>query len=663
MESTIPEKLASAIALQQQGKNKDSQAVYIDILAEHPEHESASVNLGILYFEQERYEEGFALLENATKHHPKSANARFNLAYAFMQRSSWESAIEHFQLCIALEPHHFQSHLYLANCLHSLGDFSTAFDHFSNAYRIEKDSSELLNNWILCCINLKRFDKAENILEKALDLFPSQWELYGNQGTLFKEKWQLAAAEKAFKKAISLGGDNWQVYHSLGAVYHNWNKKEEALNCLKIARSLNPTNEKLHSDYLYHLNYYPEVSNQNLFDEHVKWGELHAPKSNILISKETFSTPPPLKVGFLSADFCYHPVSIFLLGWLDKINAEKMTFHAYAEVRNRDGYTDRIKSACTSWTETNRLSNQQVAEKIMKDGIHVLIDLAGHTKGNRLQVMSYKAAPLQASYLGYINTTGVSQVDYRIVNQFVNPPDSQIFYSEKLAYLPQSYTCYEPVNLNIKIQPTPALHNGFVTFGSFNNPTKINSSVAQLWARLLQELPGSKLLLKARHFLEEEGQQPVIALFEKDGIEKDRLIFEGPSELMGYLEAHNKVDIALDTFPHNGGTTTHDALLMGVPVVGLAGNSYVSRMGVSIMQHLGYPEWVSQSENQFIENVVGMASDLEKLNKIRMKLREKFLSSPLCDGQHFANQMEDLLFEMWENNDDQSPPVNLKIGR
>lgn len=652
MKNTLSEKLADAIALQQQGKYLQSIAAYEEILTASPEHESANVNLGILHFQAKQHKKAFTFLEKAATYHPNSANAHFNLAYAFMQVRNWASAITHFRQCVTIQPQHFPSHLYLANCLHTSGDCLSAFDVFTKAYSLKKDSAELLNNWTLCCIQLKRFDQAEKIVDRAIELFPNQWELYGNKGILYKEKWQLAAAESVLKKALSLGGDNSQVHHRLAGVYHFWNQKEQALTHLKKARGLDPDNQNLHSDYLYHLNYYAEINNQKLFQEHLRWGEKHAPKSNALERNAPLSDPPPLKVGLLSGDFCHHPVAVFLLGWLDKIDKQRITLHAYAEVRNRDSYTDRIKKACVSWTETNGLGDLQIAEQIKKDGIHVLIDLSGHTKGNRLRVMSYAAAPVQVSYLGYINTTGVSAINYRIVDEIVNPPDSQASYVEKLAYLPNSYTCYEPADFSVEKKPTPALDNGYITFGSFNNPTKINSSVVGLWSRLLREMPGSRLLLKARHFKEEEGKKPIVTLFEKEGIGKECLIFEGPSDLRGYLQAYNKVDIALDTFPHNGGTTTHDALFMSVPVVGLVGNSYVSRMGLSIMTHLGYPEWMSENEDQFLENVREMNSDFEKLNDIRKGLREKFLSSSLCDGPQFAKEMESLLYDMYRNNCD-----------
>ncbi len=262
--------------------------------------------------------------------------------------------------------------------------------------------------------------------------------------------------------------------------------------------------------------------------------------------------------------------------------------------------------------------------------------------------MGYKAAPMQVSYLGYVNTTGLPQIDYRIIDKYVNPPETQAFYPEKLAYLPRSYTCFRPAAEAPEVVPLPALKNGFITFGCLNNPAKINPEVAAVWAAIMKQVPNSKLRLKARQFDVVDSRTPIYALFEAEGIPKDRLILEGGSPIEEYLASYHQVDIAFDPFPYNGGTTTHDALYMGVPVLTLAGVRYVSRMGISIMNNLGRPEWVAKSKEEFIEKAVAMASNTEKLAQTRKNLRTEMLNSPLCDGEGFAREFEELLLALWE---------------
>lgn len=472
-------------------------------------------------------------------------------------------------------------------------------------------------------------------------LYPKRAELYGNQATTQKELGQMQQAEVNFKKAIALNPQDWRFYNALGTLYHTWNRYKEALTYFKKALELDSTNAKVHSNIVYFQNYFPEYDNAYHLKAHQEWQKRHAPLSLKIEKPYSYSLELPLKIGLLSGDFHGHPVAVFLLAWLKHVNREKIEFHAYTEIQHRDATTEKIKKECMTWFETNTLSDKEVAEKIHTDGIYILIDLAGHTKGNRLAVMAYQAATIQISYLGYINTTGLPQIDYRLVDEYVNPLESQDFYTEQLLYLPNSYTCYAPPEITgLEIQNTPALKNGYLTFGSFNNPSKYNAEVFQVWAELLKQFPDAQLLLKARHFGTNEGIETVSEMLKKQNIDLNQVLFEGASTFDAYFRAYNKIDIALDPFPHHGGTTTHDALYMGVPVVTLAGHSYVHRMGVSILTNLGHPEWISSSKGEYLEVIKELVNDWNKLNQIRSSLREKMLDSSLCDAQQFAKNFE-----------------------
>ncbi len=642
-------KLSEAITLQQKGNWPQALNIYQKILQENPNHETALVNLGIILFQNQEIEKGLHTLEKAVNIHSHSANAHFNFGYALMTVKIYQKALFHFNKVIDFQPNTFVAYLHLGKIYYFLGQEEASFKSFERAYQLNPKSLELLNNWANTCISLERFEQGLKILEKALQDYPNQWELYGNKATIYQKQWKLPQAEEAFKKAISLNQNDWQLYHGLGAVYHHWNKKKQALNCLEKALALNPNNSKLYSDYIYHLNYYPDLSDQSLFNLHKNWGNKFGNAGqDYLFNSYNNQSSNTLKVGLMSADFCYHPVAIFLLGWLSKINVSNIQFYAYAQIRKRDSYTKKFQSMC-QWYEMNGKSDLEIAKHIHQDGINILIDLTGHTAGNRLGVMAFKPAPILASYLGYINTTGLTQIDYRIVDQFVNPPKTQKYYTEKLVYLPDSYTCYHPPETSVTVQPPPVLKNGFITFGCYNNPAKLNEKVVKLWAQVMKLVPNSKLRLKARHFCDAQSIAPIVEMFEVEGINNNRLIFEGISVLHHYFEAYHQVDIALDPFPHNGGTTTHDTLYMGVPVITLEGKSYVSRMGVSILNNLGHPEWIAKNESAFIDVAINLSSNIEQLQKIRENLRIEFLESSLCDGEKFAKNMENLLLNLWTN--------------
>ena len=645
----VTDKVNRAVQLQQQGQNNEAYQLYAEVLEEDPTNENALVNTGVLLFQVGQYEKGIRLLNEAVKHHPASSNAAFNMGYALIQSQKLKAALPLLQKSVELDPQLFRGHLNLGNTYSSLGQHQMAFKHYLESYKLQPKSLELLNNWAKTCIELKNYEQGQKILDKALQWYPTRAELYGNQATIYKNQWKMAEAEENFLKAIEFSPGDWRLLNALGTLYHTWNRFDDAIIYFEKALKLDPKNEKVHSNVVYFKNYFPQYTNKEHFENHQNWAKTHAPKQLDLKANFSKETNQPLRVGLLSGDFNRHPVTVFLLGWLEKTNNTKLNFYAYTEIQHQDDYTDKVKNHCVSWFETNAVSDAEIASKIQEDKIDILIDLAGHTKANRLPVMAYKAAPVQISYLGYINTTGLDQIDFRLVDRFVNPEESQQYYSEKLLYLDRSYTCYTPPEYHLPVSDSPVLDNGHITFGSFNNPSKYNQSVIALWSNLLRAVPNSRLLLKARHFGEEQGVKTVADLFDKDLIESKRIIFEGASSFQEYFESYSRIDIALDPFPHNGGTTSHDALYMGVPLLTFEGESYVSRMGVSILNHLGHPEWISKDENQFIATAKAICENPKGLNTIRRGLRDEFLKSSLCDAQDFADKMESLLEELVES--------------
>ena len=579
MDIDLKQDIKQAIQLQQAGKLEEAIQLYKKILTDSPQHQIATISLGITLFQAKEYQSALDVLQKAATSFPESADAHYNLAYALLQLQRVKESVPHFQKTVHLNPRFFQAFIHLGNIYVNTGALEQGNQQFMAAYRIDPNNLELLNNWTKACIELKNYEQANKILEKALKLYPNRAELYGNLATIHQELGEMHQAEMNLKKSITLSDKDWRFYNALAVMYHKWNKYSNAIDYFKKALELDPNNSIVHSNIIYSQNYFSEYDNAYQLKSHQEWQERHAPLS-LKIQEPYLNTPTlPLKVGLLSSDFFNHPVAVFLIAWLKHINREKIQFYAYTEIQGNDEYTQLIKKECETWYETNSVSDKEVAEKIHSDGIDILIDLTGHTKKNRLLVMAYQPAPIQISYLGYINTTGLPQINYRLVDKYVNPPESQQFYTEKLLYLPNFYICYSPPNYDLKVEPTPALKNKHLTFGSFNNPSKYNSEVFQLWAEVLSLYPDAKLVLKARHFGSKEGIETVSKMLLDENIDLNQIIFEGTSFYKEYFEAYHKVDIVLDSFPHNGGTTTHDALYMGVPIVTLEGNNYVSRDG------------------------------------------------------------------------------------
>jgi predicted O-linked N-acetylglucosamine transferase (SPINDLY family) len=293
-------------------------------------------------------------------------------------------------------------------------------------------------------------------------------------------------------------------------------------------------------------------------------------------------------------------------------------------------------------------SNEAAAQLIHSDAVHVLMDLSGHTAGTRLPVFAWKPAPLQVSWLGYFATTGVTEIDYFIADPWVLPETEEPYFTEKIWRLPETRLCFTPPDVNVEVSPLPALSNGYITLGCFNNLAKMNDDVVALWARILESIPDSRLLLKAGQLKESSALQNTINRFAAHGIDANRLILEGPESREQYLAAYHRVDIALDPFPYPGGTTSVEGLWMGVPILTLAGERFLSRQGVGILMNAGLPEWIATDTDDYFIRAISHAADLQRLSDLRGRLRPQILASPIFDAPRMARNFEAALRGMWQ---------------
>lgn len=305
------------------------------------------------------------------------------------------------------------------------------------------------------------------------------------------------------------------------------------------------------------------------------------------------------------------------------------------------------------WKSIYGQNDEAAANLIYTDGIHVLIDLSGHTANNRLPMFGYKPSPVQASWLGYFATTGLNEMDYLIGDPYVTPPKDDDQFTEKVWRLPKTRWCFTPPNVDIEVSVPPALNNDYVTFGCFNNLTKVNDKVVELWAKVLNAIPNSRLLLKAKQFRDQLARDSTIQRFAAQGINSKRISLERWEDRQKYFEAYNKIDITLDPFPFTGGTTSVESLWMGVPLVTLAGGSLISRQGVGVLMNAGLSDWVADDEEEYVAKAVLFASDLDKLASLRVGLRSQILASPLFDAPRFARNIENALWAMWNQRDRQ----------
>ena len=335
------------------------------------------------------------------------------------------------------------------------------------------------------------------------------------------------------------------------------------------------------------------------------------------------------------------------------MDPSKIEMIAYPTTPIVDDLSERIKPFFSVWAPIYGKTDEAAAKLIYEDGVHVLLDLSGHTSDNRLPMFGYKPAPVQVSWLGYFATTGLNEMDYLIGDPHVTPPKDDGHFTEKVWRLPETRWCFTPPTIDVAVAEPPALKQGYVTFGCFNNATKINDEVVKLWAKVLEAIPTSRLLLKAKQFRDQVARESIIQRFTAQGVNSKRISLEESEDRRKYFAAYNKIDITLDPFPFTGGTTSVESLWMGSPLITLAGDSLVSRQGVGVLMNAGLSDWIAGDEEEYVAKAVLFASDLDKLAMLRNGLRSQILASPLFDAPRFARNIGDALWEMWNQQDRQ----------
>jgi predicted O-linked N-acetylglucosamine transferase (SPINDLY family) len=353
----------------------------------------------------------------------------------------------------------------------------------------------------------------------------------------------------------------------------------------------------------------------------------------------------------VSGDLRAHPVGYFLEGVLAALAAEaagRLELVAYPSQVRDDPVAQRIRARCHGWHSAVGLSDERLAQRIRDDGIDILIDLSGHTRHHRLPLFAWKPAPVQATWLGYFATTGVAAIDYLIADPWTLPESEEANFTETIWRLPQTRLCFTAPDVKLDVGPLPALRNGYLTFACCNNLTKMTDAVVALWARVLAAVPASRLFLRSPQLGNDAERRRVVARFAACGMGADRLLLEGVVPRAEYLATYQQVDIALDPFPYPGGTTTAEALWMGVPVLTLAGRSFLSRQGVGLLMNAGLPEWIATDADDYLARAVSHASDLGRLAALRNGLRPQVLASPLFDAPRFARHFEAALRAMWQ---------------
>ncbi|CAO3439986.1 O-linked N-acetylglucosamine transferase, SPINDLY family protein [Azospirillum doebereinerae] len=610
-------RFAQALGDHRAGRREDAAAGYRVVLARDPGHPHALNNLAVLMRAERRLDEALALYRRALEQSPEEPSVHSNMGCVLIDQGRKAEAAAVLRGALVLRPDYSDALFNLGNCLHSLGDGDGAMA----AYR------------------------------RALRVNPAMGEAHTGLGDLHRERNELGSAVDCYVAALKQRPGMLEAYNNLGEVLKDQGRLGEAAAVIQEGMRHHPDNALMHGNLLLLLHYSAGLAPEAIHRAHVGWDERHARPLLPAVPRFANDRAPGrrLRVGYVSPDFCTHSCAYFSEPLLSAHDRAAVEIVCYPVSGRHDRMTERFQSLSDLWRPLVGMSDEEAAAAIRQDRIDILVDMAGHTGGNRLSVFARKPAPIQVTWLGYPDTTGMAAMDYRLTDAIADPvggADARA--SERLVRLEGGFLAFRPVVDAPLAEAPPALVAGHVTFGSFNNLTKVPSNVVRVWAEILRRVPGSRLILKSRAL----GDPPTLAryaqMFAACGVEPGRVDLLARIEAVeGHLRAYDRLDIGLDPFPYNGTTTTCEALWMGVPVVTWLGTHHVARVGGSLLTHCGLEELVARDEAGYVDAAVALANDLPRLAGLRRSMRSRLERSSLTDHTGFARKVEAAYRGFW----------------
>lgn len=637
-----------ALRLHREGKVEEAKGMYGQILGENPEDPDALHMMGIASFQSGEIFTAEDLLNKAVQLCPERPDFRCSLGNVLKPAGRVSEAVRMFEEAIRLNPEYAEAHNNLGATMNDAGKPDEALPHLLQALKLRPDYADASYNLGNAYKGLQDIDKAIEYYNQAIKKgFP---DACINLGITLMDIGNEVDAISFFKQAMKLKPSSIEAYNNLGSALTGQGNLREAALCYRKCLEIDPSLHKTHSNLLLAMHYSDTASPEEIFLEHTKWAEMHALHVEVIHSGRTDKKPDKkLRIGYVSPDFRSHPVMHFIEPILASHDRDSFEVFCYSDSAHPDHVTERLKMLPVTWRDICRMTDEAVSNLILEDNIDILIDLAGHTANNRLKVFAQKPALIQATYLGYPDTTGLLTMDYRLVDSVTDPPGSaERLSTEKLVRIPHGFLCYRPPECTPAPGPLPVLKSGVITFGCFNKRAKITKNAINAWSAILGNVPRSRVFLKFKNFLSEQEKAGITGLFMENGISPDRVTILKPIQsLSEHIAMYNRIDIALDTFPYNGTTTTCEALWMGVPVITLTGIIHASRVGTSILKNCGLENLIAESIPDYIHKAVLLAGDLDRLKCFRTDLRDTIKDSPLRDEKGFTIGLENSYRMMW----------------
>jgi protein O-GlcNAc transferase len=629
------------------GREDEAVGCYRRAIAADPKFADAHFNLANLFRRTGKLVEAEAALRECIRNNPKHASAYFNLGVTLATVGNLNDAESAFRKVTELEQQVGEAHLRLGDILLRLGRPADAVDAFRKYTVAKPNDPKGLYNLALALANDNKPADATPLLHAALKLKPDYAEAHNALGLGLELLGRKDDAVHHYQEAVRLKPTLADAWSNLGVNLCEQGRSEEAIDALTRSLEHRPNAPAIYSNLVLLLNYSSRFTPEQVRDEHKVWADRFAPSVPLRpIPHGPHDPTRRLRIGYVSSDFRQHTVAGFIEILLRHHDRGQVEVFAYPSVQRPDDTTERLKTLADHWRPINGLSDATAAGVIRSDKIDVLIDLGGHTAGNRLMTFASRPACVQTTVFGYPTTTGLGAMDYRITDPISDPPGATEHLSvEQLLRLPEFAWVYRPPADVPPVSPLPALTRRPFTFGCLNNPAKISDACLDAWAKLIQTTPGSRLVLMAGQSA--AGLRRLSDRFVKAGILRDRVQLVNRLPREKYFEQYADIDVALDPFPYNGGVTTCDALWMGVPVLCVAGTSYVARQGVMQMLTLGLGEFVVASPGELTDAAKMWMNRRPELAEIRAGLRDRLAASPLCDAPRYVRHLEAALRRAW----------------
>ncbi|MBM4146322.1 MAG: tetratricopeptide repeat protein [Nitrospira sp.] len=637
-----------------QSGNNDSAIHYLKRSLEfNAINADALLALGVAYQQKGMIDDAFHCFNKTIELNPKNPEAYYYLALFFHNSHQLDEAVSYYRKVLELNPCLFDTYNRLGNALQENKQFNEAISYYQKAVQNNPADPTGYINIGIALHNKGEFDKADSQFQKALSLNPNLEIAYNYRGLSLIYQCRIGEAIKSFEASLRINPYSVTALVKLGHLFEEQGKVHEAETYYRRAMQIQPNYIIPYEALLMNMQYNPHNNAQTIFNEHVKYAkQFQKPLQTAVTPHNNYRTiKRPIRIGYVSPDFRRHSVAYFIEPAIAAHSRERFEVFCYSDVLDQDDVTKRLQGYTCQWRNIAGISDEKTIDLIQNDGIDILVDLAGYSANNRMLLFARKPAPVQVSWIGYPSTTGLTNIDYKIVDCYTDPPGmSEQFYTEKLIRLPDCFLCYLPDRESPEVGPIPVLTSGHITFGSFNNFPKVSSKTIELWTKILKSIPGSHLVLKSSCFTDRSTHEYATSLFAQQGIDAGRIdLFGWQTSTRGHLGIYNRIDIGLDPFPYNGTTTTCEALWMGVPVITLSGNTHASRVGMSLLSNVGLPELVAGTPDEYVEIAVKLAEDLNRLQLIRKRLRDMMSKSVLTDSKRFISSLEASYRKIWKD--------------